>query len=108
MLVPRLKAPIVLAHGLFGFDRLGVGPVGIDYFPGIPAALRAAGNRVLVPRVRPMGGIADRAAQLKAFLDREAPGEPIHVFGHSMGGLDSRYMISCLGMAGRVLSLTTL
>src|SRR5262249_5187529 len=32
----------------------------------------------------------------------------VHVFAHSMGGLDARYMISRLGMAKRVLSLTTI
>src|SRR5262249_37162163 len=42
------------------------------------------------------------------FIDGTSPDEPVHVFGHSMGGLDARYMISRLGMAGRVLSLTTL
>jgi len=109
MIVPRLRAPIILVHGLFGFDSLKMGNwVLADYFPGIPEALREAGNRVLVARVSPTGGIADRAAQLKEFLDRESPHEPVHLFGHSMGGLDSRYMIARLGMAGRVLSLTTL
>src|SRR4051794_169836 len=49
MLIPRLDAPLVLVHGLFGFDWLGLGPVGLDYFMGIPRSLREAGNRVLVP-----------------------------------------------------------
>jgi triacylglycerol lipase len=109
MIIPRLRAPVVLVHGLLGFDRLQVGNwVLADYFPGIPEALRAAGNRVLVARLSPTGGIADRAGQLKDLIDRESPHEPVHLFGHSMGGLDSRYLISRLGMAGRVLSLTTL
>src|SRR5205807_7832161 len=59
-------------------------------------------------RVSPLGSVPERAAQLKAFLDRHAPHEPVHVFGHSMGGLDARYLIARLGMAGRVLSLTTI
>ncbi len=46
--------------------------------------------------------------QLKAFIERESPHEPVHLVAHSMGGLDARYMISCLGMAERVLTLTTL
>jgi triacylglycerol lipase len=109
MIVPRLRAPIVLVHGLFGFDRLQVGAwVLAHYFHGIPERLSACGNRVLVARLSPTAGIANRAAQLKAFLDREVRGEPVHLFAHSMGGLDSRYMISHLGMAPRVLSLTTL
>jgi triacylglycerol lipase len=109
MIVPKLRSPIVLVHGLFGFDEIRLGKWTVaTYFPGIPRALRAAGNRVLVPRLSPTRGVADRAAELKDFLDREAPREPVHVMAHSMGGLDARYMISRLGMERRVLSLTTL
>ncbi len=109
MVIPCLRSPIVLIHGLFGFDRLQFGSLVLaDYFPGIPEALRLAGNRVLLARLSPTAGIADRAQELKAQIDREYPGEPVHLLGHSMGGLDSRYMIARLGMADRVLSLTTL
>jgi triacylglycerol lipase len=99
----------VLVHGLFGFDKLRVGNwILMNYFPGIPQFLAAGGNRVLVPRLTATAGVKERAAQLKVFLDREMPQEPVHIFAHSMGGLDSRYMISRLGMERRVLSLTTL
>jgi triacylglycerol lipase len=109
MIVPKLRAPILLVHGLMGFNEVKLGPWTIArYFPGIPELLRQAGNRVLAPRVSATGGVAVRAAQLKAFLDREAPGEAVHILAHSMGGLDSRYLISRLRMAERVLSLTTI
>lgn len=108
-MVPRLRSPIVLVHGLFGFERLRlVGLTIKDYFPTIPEMLRAAGNRVLIPFVSPTAGVADRAAQLKAYLDLYSPDEPVHLIAHSMGGLDARYMISRLDMSQRVLSLTTL
>jgi triacylglycerol lipase len=108
-MVPRLRAPIVLVHGLFGFDRVCMGKLVLaEYFRGVPEALRAVGNRVLLARLSPTAGIAARANQLKRFLDRETPNEPVHLFGHSMGGLDARYAISHLNMAGRVLTLTTL
>jgi triacylglycerol lipase len=107
--IPRLRAPIVLVHGLLGFDSLRVGPwLVAHYFQGIPETLRAAGNRVLVASLSPTRGIADRALQLKRLLDRESPWDPVHLFAHSMGGLDCRYLISHLGMAERVLTLTTL
>jgi triacylglycerol lipase len=107
--IPRLRAPIVLVHGLLGFDSLRVGPwVVAQYFQGIPETLRAAGNRVLVASLSPTRGIADRARQLKEMLDGESSREPVHLVAHSMGGLDSRYLISRLGMARRVLTLTTL
>jgi len=109
MIYPQLGAPIVLVHGLLGFGEVRLGGVTVsDYFPGISQQLRGAGNRVLVPSLSPTSGVADRAAELKRFIDRESPEEPVHVIAHSMGGLDSRYMISRLGMADRVLTLTTL
>jgi triacylglycerol lipase len=109
MNIPKLRAPVVLVHGLFGFEQLKLAGLTLaSYFPGIPNLLRGAGNRVLVPSLSPTAGVAIRAQELKDFINRESPHEPVHLFGHSMGGLDSRYMISCLGMADRVLTLTTL
>ncbi len=105
---PRLDAPVVLVHGLFGFGRIGVGPAGVDYFLHVPRALRAAGNRVLAAGVSPAGGVLHRARQLAAFLDKHLPGQRFHLIAHSMGGLDARWLISRLGFAGRILSLTTL
>lgn len=106
---PRLKNPIVLVHGLLGFNALRVGPVElVNYFPGIAEALTAAGNRVASAQLSPTGGVAKRAADLRAFLTHELPGERVHIIAHSMGGLDARYMISCLDMDEAVLSLTTL
>lgn len=109
LLFPRLRAPIVFVHGLFGYDSVRVGPWLLrHYFRGIPESLRAAGNRVLLANLSPTGGIADRARQLKLMLERQSPHEPVHLIAHSMGGLDCRYLISHLGMASRVLTLTTL
>jgi triacylglycerol lipase len=109
MIVPGLRSPIVLVHGLFGFVRLKVGPWTLArYFPGIPEFLQSAGNRVLIPSLSPTAGVVHRATQLKTFLDRECPSEPVHLFAHSMGGLDARYMITRMGMSHRVLTLTTL
>jgi triacylglycerol lipase len=109
VIIPPLRSPVVLAHGLLGFDCLRLGRLMLGrYWPGIPEALTAAGNRVLVARVAPLGSVAQRAAQLKAFIDQHSPHDPVHIIAHSMGGLDSRYMISRLGMADRVLTLTTI
>jgi triacylglycerol lipase len=109
MSMPRLSRPVVFIHGLCGFDYLRLGRWRFaSYWSKLPEAVRAAGNRVYVARVAPMGSVADRARQLRAFLDQHCPNEPVHLVAHSMGGLDSRYMISRLDMQSRVLSLTTL
>jgi triacylglycerol lipase len=106
---PRLRAPLVLIHGMFGFDQLSIGPLARwEYFRHLPQRLRDAGNRVLVPRLSPTGGIVQRANQLQAFLDAHVPDGPLHLVGHSMGGLDARYLIARLPAGHRVLSLTTL
>ena len=105
---PHLKSPIVLVHGLGGFRgtltaRLPSG----GYFRGIPQQLAAAGNRVYVAKVSPTAGVERRAADLKRYIQRELPNEPVHLIGHSLGGLDARYLASRLGMEQRVLSVTT-
>jgi triacylglycerol lipase len=98
-----------MVHGVLGFNEVKLcGWTFKRYFPGIVDALEKAGNRVLVPQLSPTRGVADRAAELKRFIDRQSPEEPVHILGHSMGGLDARYMISRLGMEDRVLSLTTI
>lgn len=106
---PRLQAPIVLAHGLFGFARIGVGPLTFaSYFRGIPDFLRAGGNRVLVTHVHPTAGIARRAETLGEQILEAFPKEPVHVVAHSMGGLDARELLADPSWAGQVLSLTTI
>jgi triacylglycerol lipase len=107
--VPRLRAPIIMTHGLLGFAAVRVGGrTLVSYFHGIEEYLEAAGNRVCLAGVSPTSGIGRRAAELRQFLLREFPTEPVHIIAHSMGGLDARYMIARLGMEDRVLSLTTL
>ncbi|MGL6094760.1 MAG: esterase/lipase family protein [Fimbriiglobus sp.] len=102
------KLPVVLAHGLCGFDRLiGRRRPATEFFPGVRPALEAAGHRVLVAKVSPTAGVETRAAELKALIRREVGRSPVHVVGHSLGGLDARYMISRLGMDSQVRSLTT-
>ncbi|MCE9566740.1 MAG: hypothetical protein K8U57_32445 [Planctomycetes bacterium] len=106
--IPKLNAPIVLAPGLWGFDRISAfGHTLQDYFPGICERLEAVGNRVLVARVSPTEGVARRATDLKRFIESELASGPFHLIGHSMGGLDARYLTAKLGMESRVLSVTS-
>ncbi len=108
-MIGRLKAPIILAHGLCGFSRIGFGPVTLaSYFRGVPQALRAAGNRVLATRVHPTASVDFRGRRLGYRIDTYFPGEPVHVVAHSMGGLDARRLLALPGWRDRVLSLTTI
>src|SRR3954453_11519957 len=106
---PRLQAPIVLAHGLFGFNQIGLGRLTLAaYFRGIPEWLRASGNQVLVTKVPPIAGIEARAKRLGEQIATAFPDESVHVIGHSMGGLDARMLLSDPAWSNRVLSLTTI
>jgi triacylglycerol lipase len=107
--IPKLAEPIVLVHGLCGFSpKYAFRRPARQYFPGIPERLNAVGNRVLVARVSPTSSVARRAADLKRFIQREVPSGGVHIVGHSMGGLDARYMTAKLGMEDRVKSLTSI
>jgi triacylglycerol lipase len=108
-MIARLKAPIVLAHGLLGFSRIGLGSLTLtSYFHGIPEQLRSTGNRVLVTRVHPIAGVEFRGRRLGMKILRLCPDEPFHVIAHSMGGLDARRMMADAAMRKRVLTLTTI
>src|SRR5437588_2563473 len=108
------STPIILVHGLFGFNQLTFGGLKVtDYFRLIPDALRRDGHPVPEPpRLNPAGSVAERAQDLKNYLQDanrgDVSGTQVHIIAHSLGGLDSRFMISKLGMADRVLSLTTI
>jgi triacylglycerol lipase len=105
----RLDAPIVLAHGLGGFSRIAVGPVTLaTYFRGIPEGMEASGNRVLVTRVPPLAGSDRRARRLGEQIEQALDGQPVHLIGHSMGGLDSRRFLADPAWRRRILSLTTI
>lgn len=99
---------LVLAPGYLGFDRLGVGPVAIEYFRGLRGHLVRAGLPALVVAPWPAGGgVAARARNLAAALARR--GEPrITLIGHSMGGLDVRHVAHALDPGRRVDHVITL
>ena len=43
----KTKYPVVLVHGLLGFDAIGP----VNYFYGVPSALRNSGAVVFTPNV---------------------------------------------------------
>ena len=104
---PRLRYPVVLAHGIMGFDQLKIGKLQNDYFRGVPARLTKLGAKVYAFQVQPSASITERAQQL-ARLVQQLDAEKVNIIAHSMGGLDARYAISRLQLAAKVASLTTI
>jgi len=104
---PRLRYPIVLAHGAFGFDQIRVAGRRHVYFRGVPERLRVMGIEVHRPRVPPIGSVVARAEKLSSSV-RALSAKKVNLIAHSMGGLDARYAICRLGLADRVASLTTI
>ncbi|KGO53855.1 Arrestin-like, N-terminal [Penicillium expansum] len=106
------KYPVVLAHGLLGFDELRLaGPYlpGVQYWRGIKEALTARGIEVITATVPPSSSIEARAEQLARNIEAGAQGKDVNIIAHSMGGLDSRYMISHIRPEKfKVVSLTTI
>ena len=108
---------IVLAHGILGFNTV----LGIEYFNGIKEHLEKKFNaKVLATKVDPVKSIKDRGAELRnlilAALGKTGtiptlnPKENVHIIAHSMGGLDSRLILSPRNpdnIANVVSSLTT-
>jgi len=103
----RPRYPVVLAHGLLGFDELQIAGRSHSYFRGIAEHLRAQGIEVHVTRVNPSAEIRERAAQLSEQI-RKIAAPKVNIIAHSMGGLDARYAISKLGLNTRVASLVTI
>ena len=102
------KYPIVLAHGAgFRDQTLGV----VNYWGRIPDALEARGAQLFYGGTDGWGNVEDGAAILKAAVEKalaETGSAKVNLIAHSKGGLEARYMISSLGMADKVASLTTI
>jgi len=102
----RPRHPVVLAHGVLGFDELALGSARHAYFRGVRAALERDGCRVIVPRLPAVGSVAERAAALARAV-AEVDARRVNVLAHSMGGLDARLAIATLGLDRRVAALVT-
>lgn len=100
------KYPVVLVHGI-AMKELRV----VKAFGKIGQRLCDEGHTVFVAPTDGFGRVENNAAQLKAFVEMvlsETGAEQVNVIAHSKGGLDTKYMITDLGMESRVASLTTL
>ena len=75
------KNPIILAHGLLGFDELRLVPnlPGLKYWRGITEALNAKGVEVITATVPPSGRIETRAERLAESIERQAAGKAVNI-----------------------------
>src|SRR4051812_14796193 len=98
--------PVILVHGLFGFDRIGVPGARLHYFRGIARHLESLGCHAHAVRLARAASVPEPPKQLAAKI--EALGhDRVDIIAHSLGGLDARYALAHLGLASRVRSLVT-
>ncbi|MEE8311618.1 MAG: hypothetical protein V3R77_05130 [Candidatus Binatia bacterium] len=101
-----LRHPVVLVHGVVGFDEINFGNKRHEYFRGVAERLRHLGVEVYRVRIPNGASVAVRAGHLARWIERIPTGR-VNIIAHSMGGLDARYAIANLGIGHRVASLVT-
>lgn len=97
---------ILLAHGVLGFGRLA----GLEYFNGVAKHLEDTFHgvvRVGIAQVDAIGSVEARASELAKQIVAASGGGMVHIFAHSMGGLDARFALSknLHGVRGHVARL---
>jgi triacylglycerol lipase len=104
---------IVLVHGILGFRV----KFGIEYFRGVAEHFQEKGLKVFAPILDPTQGIEYRGGQLRDQINAAFssgtldPAAKTHIIAHSMGGLDSRWILSPVNAAkiqSPIRSLTTI
>ncbi|EFR03053.1 hypothetical protein MGYG_06051 [Nannizzia gypsea CBS 118893] len=111
------KHPIVLAHGLLGFDELRIAKralPAIHYWRGIKDAYSINGVEVITAPVSPSASIKQRARELLRGIESRAQGRKVNIIAGMMSttgfyNILSKYMISkLLPTTFEVVSLTTI
>lgn len=106
--------PIILIHGILGFDDSNA-PVSIlSYWGGMDDYLRSQGAKVLTPGSTAMKDIATRssqtATQIVSFMT-SVNASKVHLLGHSQGGIVSRYLANSNftpSLNGKIATVSTL
>lgn len=108
LLSNTLAHPVVLAHGMGGFDEFGGF---LEYWGGVQAALRNHGVATYTAVVDPLNGSDVRGEQLAGFIDRVLEctcADKVNIVGHSQGGIDIRVVVNAMGYGDRVASATSI
>ncbi len=101
----KTKYPLILVHGI-GFRDIKY----FNYWGRIPKELTRYGATIYYGNQEALGTIAYNAEDIRNKIQevlKETGCDKVNIIAHSKGGLDSRYAISCLGMAPYTASLTT-
>lgn len=86
MLLAAPKHPVVLAHGLLGFDELrlaGSYLPGVKYWRGIKEALAEQGTEVITATVPPSASIEERAEELARGIELGAQGKDVNIIAYA-------------------------
>ncbi|OAD00160.1 hypothetical protein MUCCIDRAFT_15035, partial [Mucor lusitanicus CBS 277.49] len=106
------REPIVLCHGLFGFDIRGpqnIPALQFHYWSGVEDTLAKLGAKIIVTKVPQAGSIWERSHALHTILKSILVGKNVNFVAHSMGGLDCRHLLANFhDRPYQVQSLTTI
>ncbi len=100
------RYPLVMVHGI-GFRDLRF----FNYWGRAPRYLKQSGAVIYYGHQKAWGTIEENAAAIAENIDlalKETGADKVNLIAHSKGGLDCRYVITHLGYADRVASLTTM
>ena len=91
-----MRPRVYLSPGMFGFGRLG----SYNYFAHVEreliARFRAAGHELVAHAIDdlPTASIRRRATRLAELVAETSGDDPVHLLGHSTGGIDARLVAS--------------
>ncbi|WP_163629077.1 hypothetical protein [Paludibacter sp. 221] len=104
MLEKELKYPVILVHGIGAKDNK-------LFWGRIPEVLRHAGVKIFLGNTDSWAGIESNALALRDSVNNVLEicnAAKVNLIAHSKGGIDSRFLISTLGYAPKIASLTTI
>jgi len=103
----ELKHPVLLCHGYGAIASL----VKPSPLYDVAMFLRAHNIQAFAPNIVPYATIEIRAENWVRVIDRlfkQLSGQKLNIVAHSMAGLDIRYALSKMDVAGHVASFTTI
>ena len=104
--VGGLMYPLLLVHGMGGFDQLGP----LTYFHKVSEDLNGQGFPVYKPVTDAWNGSDIRAKQLATYVDDVLAcscAQKVNLLAHSQGGIDARLLVAGMGYHDRVATVAT-